>query len=335
MRVLGDFFTAGYSVPFLVLAGHIVNLTPSNGPIRVDIWRARIVDAGKLVQELGPPKQFHRVNPDGSRTPIAPAADGTVTLSDLRSGFVYGFEVPNVPANLSRATLQVELHFTRTGAGPQSKGVARCAIPVVHMQPVVLRAPVTGSPGGTWHWGNAPDHIDLDSHAWPGERYCYDITMQDVLGSTFAGICVGLPGRPVQGDCAFNESFYAYGQPVSAAVDGTLALEAHDAEENHGYNANPKTGAGNYVVTQQADQSVAGYFHLKPTEVPAAPPFQAGKTLGLLGNSGTSSEPHLHFGFVVLHRTGRGVIAPVAFSNLKSASGTPVPDVPGNGIYRS
>jgi hypothetical protein len=334
IRAFENIFIAGYSVPFLVLGGHVVNLTAANGPIRVDDWSARIVNAGKLVQELAPPKQFQLINPDGTNTPVAPAADGTVTLTGFRFRFIFGFEVPNVPADVSKATLQVELRYTQMGTGPHARGAALCAIPLAHMKPVVLRAPLTTPASGTWYWGNAPDHTDFDSHAWPGERYCFDITMQDALGTTFAGTCWGPPGGPYQGDCSVNEAFFAYGQPVSGAVDGTLVLEAHDAPQNNGYNPNPKTGAGNYILTQQPDQSVAGYFHLQPSLGPA-PPFQAGKKLGWVGNSGNSSEPHLHFGLVVMHQTGRGVLAPVAFSNLKTPGGTPVPDVPGNGFYTS
>ena len=132
-----------------------------------------------------------------------------------------------------------------------------------------------------------------------------------------------------------NSNFYAYGHQVFASVDGTVVLDTHTLPENNGYNGNPKTLGGNWVVTKQVDKSILGYFHLQPAANGPANPLTKGKPVGHLGNSGSSSEPHLHLGAVVLHPTGRGVISPLTFTNLKTIGGTPVTDVPGNGLYKS
>jgi len=203
------------------------------------------------------------------------------------------------------------------------------------VKPLVLQSPLKSSGQNDWWWGNAPDHTGFDTHAWSGERYCYDIVMHDAVGSTFAGDCTQNPDGSHSGACTINSSFYAYGHPVLASVKGdTLVKDIYTGPENFGYNGNPKTDT-NMVVTQQADKSVVGYFHLQPVPPVPADPLTKGAQVGALGNSGNSSEPHLHLGAVVLHATGRGVISPLTFTNLKTIGGTPVTDVPGNGLYKT
>jgi hypothetical protein len=161
--------------------------------------------------------------------------------------------------------------------------------------------------------------------------------MHDIDGKTFKGTCSQKPDGTSAGDCTKNESFFAEGQTVTAALAGTVVLEHHASPENFGYNANPLTGAGNYVVTQQADQSIIGYFHLHQAAVgPAVGKAVAvGDFLGHVGNSGGSSEPHLHVGYVTMHPTGRGIISPMAFANLTTPTGHPVKILPGTTLFKS
>jgi Peptidase family M23 len=79
--------------------------------------------------------------------------------------------------------------------------------------------------------------------------------------------------------------------------------------------------------------ATSGYFHSWKDQNKVVPKqkVSAGTQLGQPGNSGGSSEPHLHFGSVSLHPTGRGAICPVAFSNLKTLDGQPVTVIPGSG----
>ena len=55
-----------------------------------------------------------------------------------------------------------------------------------------------------------------------------------------------------------------------------------------------------------------------------------------VGNAGISSEPHLHFQFTELDKTGRHRALPVQFIGLKSAEGRVLNGVPkGAGEYRT
>lgn len=328
---------------WLTFAGQIVNLAPRTVPVRVRGWRVLIARAGKTLFNLNPPLSFRRVNSDGSiGSVIAPASDGSVTLQDLRSAFVFGFSVTGMPSVVSDVTLMVILDYEYSPqSGQEHPGIAACAYNLTNRNATLLpEAPVKSLPNQNWFWGNAPDHTGFDAHAWSGERYCYDLRMLDSSNNSFAGVCnkPQQPGGPWTGTCSQNTSFFDYRQPVSAAVAGTVVLANYSSPENFGFNANPQTGAGNYVVTQLADGSVAGYFHIHP-EPPAGPavqsPVAAGAALGRIGNSGSSSEPHLHFGYVTIDHTGRGVCSPVAFANLETPGGGAVTIMPGTATFKS
>jgi hypothetical protein len=82
---------------------------------------------------------------------------------------------------------------------------------------------------------------------------------------------------------------------VVAAAPGTIVAK-HDGEFDKNCNAsNPNA---NYVVVMHADKSVAVYFHMKKNSITSkdvGATVIAGEKLGVVGSSGNSSGPHLHF----------------------------------------
>jgi hypothetical protein len=82
---------------------------------------------------------------------------------------------------------------------------------------------------------------------------------------------------------------------IVAAAPGII-LAKHDGEFDKNCTANTLTA--NYVVIQHADGSRANYWHMKKNSVLSKAIGQsvaAGEYLGLVGSSGSSSGPHLHF----------------------------------------
>jgi len=332
-----------HKATWLTLAGHIVNL--SLGEITVDSWQLTIQSDGKVLSQrdllkTGDGAPFYKP-PTGDE--IVPNDDGKIPLETSRyggwpSGFVYGFELENLPKDLSRATMKLVLDYRRfVGSGPQ-KGRAVCVTRLTRNQPVVLSSPVRSPSSGNWRWGNAPDKKRWDVHTWAGERYCYDLTVVGAGGKTYAGDCVDNPDGTHSGACTQNSSFFDYGLPVYAAAGGTAQLAIDTLDENFGMNPNKATKGGNWVVLEDGDHTFSGYFHLRKGRNKVSQGqanISPGTPLGEVGNSGGSSEPHLHFGCVRLHSTGRGVNGPVAFSNLKTTTGQSVAVVPGLGQYKS
>ncbi|MGD9893295.1 MAG: M23 family metallopeptidase [Dehalococcoidia bacterium] len=110
-------------------------------------------------------------------------------------------------------------------------------------------------------------------------------------------------GRLFEGDGSRVEQWYGFGAELLAVADGTV-VHVRDGmpEETLGEPpANLRATAdyaGNNVVLEIQPGVFAIYAHLQPgsIRVSVGDRVTAGQVLGLLGNTGNSSAPHLHFG---------------------------------------
>jgi murein DD-endopeptidase MepM/ murein hydrolase activator NlpD len=82
------------------------------------------------------------------------------------------------------------------------------------------------------------------------------------------------------------------GTPILAARSGTVLLV-----ESRFANGTRVSGEENYINVVHADGSIAGYVHLTQAGalVRVGDTVAQGQLIGLSGDSGSSSEPHLHF----------------------------------------
>lgn len=87
------------------------------------------------------------------------------------------------------------------------------------------------------------------------------------------------------------------GRTVVAAASG-IVVEATDGEFDRCTTADCGTAYGNHVYIQHADGKKTLYGHMRDGTVAVAvgQAVHCGETLGLVGSSGHSSGPHLHFG---------------------------------------
>jgi murein DD-endopeptidase MepM/ murein hydrolase activator NlpD len=110
-------------------------------------------------------------------------------------------------------------------------------------------------------------------------------------------------GQIVVDDPSENENYVDYGAKVMAAADGIVVDMLDELEDNvPGQLPDPnsitlKNVDGNYVVIDHGNGLYSFYAHLQrgSVEVEVGDEVQAGDQLGLLGNTGNSSAPHLHF----------------------------------------
>ncbi len=104
---------------------------------------------------------------------------------------------------------------------------------------------------------------------------------------------------------------------IVAAAPGTIVFRQDgNADRSCAVNGN----AWNAVFLQHADGSVTWYGHMKRNSVTAKPvgsTVASGEYLGIVGSSGNSTGPHLHF---ELHDQGGGLIDPYAGSCNNVAS---------------
>jgi murein DD-endopeptidase MepM/ murein hydrolase activator NlpD len=104
-------------------------------------------------------------------------------------------------------------------------------------------------------------------------------------------------GRTYSGDGQNLGDYYIYGKPVLAAADGTVLCVINDQPESKiGVMGKVKNAGGNQVIIQVAEKEFLFICHLQPGSIHVKPGDRilAGDVLGRVGNSGNSSEPHIH-----------------------------------------
>jgi hypothetical protein len=113
-------------------------------------------------------------------------------------------------------------------------------------------------------------------------------------------------GASHSGDEQTNSAYYAYGKRVLAVADGKVVLAKDGIAQNipghfgRGSLAvamSADTIAGNTIALDLGGHQFAHYDHLQPgtLRVKVADRVRRGQLLALIGNSGSSFEPHLHF----------------------------------------
>jgi hypothetical protein len=116
-------------------------------------------------------------------------------------------------------------------------------------------------------------------------------------------IRVDADGQAVTGDPSEVSNWVGYGAKVMAVADGVVVASLDDLEDQtpgslpDPSTINLKNVDGNYVVIDHGDGLYSFYAHLQPgsVAVEVGDEVRAGDRLGLLGNTGNTSAPHLHF----------------------------------------
>jgi len=165
----------------------------------------------------------------------------------------------------------------------------------------VERAAVSISPPvrGEWAAFNGPSNasghrrlvLALDGHTASGQRFAIDFLQVDSLGSSRR------PGT----EASKNSNYYAYGTELLAVADGVVAATKDSIPENvpggRAVKIDLITVGGNFVGIDIGGGKYALYAHVQPgsLRVKVGDRVKRGQVIALLGNSGNSTEPHVHF----------------------------------------
>jgi murein DD-endopeptidase MepM/ murein hydrolase activator NlpD len=172
----------------------------------------------------------------------------------------------------------------------------QCARIAVDRDIPVISPPLRGD---SWQAGNGPSSgsghrrsvIPIDGHAQIAQRFAIDWVRLNPDGKTFVG------------DEKNNKNYRAYGSDALAVADG-IVTEVKDGipqnipgENSRAVPITLETVGGNHIILDIGHGRYATYAHLQPgsLKVKLGDHVKRGQVLGLVGNSGNSIEPHLHF----------------------------------------
>jgi murein DD-endopeptidase MepM/ murein hydrolase activator NlpD len=165
----------------------------------------------------------------------------------------------------------------------------------------MLRLPFDGE----WYvfWGGRS--VRQNRHAVvPNQRFAYDfLILKD--------------GQSFHGTGESNDDYYCFGQPIYAPGAGLVVAAAGEFQDNLPGVMDAKQPLGNYVLLDHGNGEFSFIAHLRQgsVRVQAGNRVEAGTLLGACGNSGHSSEPHLHFHLQNTSVLSRGEGLPAFFCN--------------------
>ena len=132
-------------------------------------------------------------------------------------------------------------------------------------------------------WGGRT--VEQNYHAaHPNQRFALDLlVMRD--------------GRSHSGEGTRNEDYYCFGTPILAPAAGKVVEVIDSVEDNVPGRMNAQEVTGNRVVIDHGNEEFSVLAHLRrgSTRVRAGDAVAAGDRVGECGNSGNSSEAHLHY----------------------------------------
>lgn len=138
---------------------------------------------------------------------------------------------------------------------------------------------------GDWFvfWGGTNELINYH-YAYENQRYAYDL-VQVKDGASFKETRLR------------NENFYAFNQEILSPAAGKVVKVVDGLKDNTPGEMDAEHPAGNYVVIEHDHKEYSMLAHLQKhsIEVREGEIVTEGQCIGRCGNSGNSSEPHLHF----------------------------------------
>ncbi len=155
-------------------------------------------------------------------------------------------------------------------------------LPKIERNTTKLKLPFNGE--WTVIWGG--DTKELNYHvSSAAQKNAFDFVINDDKGSSFK----------TTGNT--NEDYYAFGKELIAPCDGEIVLVVDGVKDNKPGELNPIYVPGNTVIIKTDKNEFLFFAHFKQHSIAVkeGQKVKQGEFLGLCGNSGNSSEPHLHF----------------------------------------
>jgi len=274
--------------PFLAYEVHVTNFTPQ--PVTLKKVEVMSSPDPRVVFTLSDSGLMRAV----SRPGMAPAAqtERLKVAGGMRAVVFLWVPVTGATPKSIQHRLTIE---TGTGDSVRTQTLDGALVSVT-ADAVAIGPPLRGGP---WLAANGP--ADASGH----RRSLIPISGTPAIAQRFAIDWVKIDdgNKTFKGDSLKNESYYAEGVDALAVANGTV-VEVKDSIPENVPGANSRavpitleTVGGNHVIIDIGGGHYAFYAHLKPgsLKVKLGDKVTRGQVIGLVGNTGNSTEPHLHF----------------------------------------
>ena len=298
---MNGYFFQGIAIGFTVLAGE-----PQGGDVPAGRWTGEI-GPGTLGLEIAitfsGPADTLRATLDIPSQDLQDVPFSTVTFSASRPVGDFaneqalptgaGFGIYRAGHGWSDFDLVISAYLDNTGTAIGFTALPSAQLPpdplAGYVSDVTYRLPVDGQLFVGW----GRDTVFQNYHAAsPPQRHAFDLL-------------VWRDGATHVGDGALNEDYHIWGRPVVAPADGTVVVVENGlpdiapvgtTAEPASAPANATHPEGNHVVIQIADQEFLHLAHMQEgsIQVEVGQQVTAGDAIGLVGNSGNTTEPHIH-----------------------------------------
>lgn len=248
----------------------------------------------------------------GTKTPtskLGPSQSAMIWLDVVIDG------ASSVPTDLSHS-IGLSVQQPVPGIIPATMTETFAATQVDPRKPVTIASPLKGP-----RWVDANGCCGMSPHRtainplngkrFGAERYAIDFVQLTPDGALFAG------------DEGKVQSYPGFGNDILAVADGPVVAVVDGLPEQPPGQAPPGLPldqyGGNHVIQDIGGGNYAVYAHLKTgsVKVKEGDQLKAGETLALLGNSGNTTAPHLHFQVVDAPSVLRASGLPFVFTEFR------------------
>ncbi len=274
---------------------HLVyEMTVANSAATTTLLSVQVRDArsGHVIDSISSARSPDFMSSQASAAP-------TRTLAPSEGGLLW-FDVTltrhaRIPQSLTHT---ITIRVARSGEKPVIRRMADMGRTTVDRRaPITLHAPLQP---GTYVNGNGcctkSAHtralLTIDGRRYLSQRYAIDWVIAGPNGHTYSG------------DPTKNTSYFVFGKLAVAAANGIVADTNDVVPENTPPNPptnrerlTTRTALGNFVAIDAGGGHFLVYCHLQPgsLRVHKGQRVRAGEPVGLVGNTGSSTQPHLHF----------------------------------------
>lgn len=250
--------------------------------------KVEIVGDGAVIQTLEAAEIATRLQPVGTREPV-----GTLPKSAQALLFLHVIlqEGKHAPKQLEH---RVTARFAAAPPGHQEITATGGVVAVDHRPVAVIGPPLHGT--GYVSADSCCDAVrhtratlPINGRFWVSQRYAVDWEQ------------VNEQGRIYRGPRERLDSYNIFGKEAIAVADATVASTTDGAPEGtpgqYPTAIDPAAADGNAIILDLGQHRYAMYAHLQPgsIKVHQGDKVKTGQVLGLVGNTGNSLVPHLHF----------------------------------------